>query len=158
MCKEMAVFIHTHIHAHTQSGGERERESTSPHIREITATWSGTLSIMLGPLKPHRCPLTCPKIPPPPETLHVVIHQATARNIKTKHIPGGNPLSPSCTWITLEIRASHPDRPVRGSFSHYFLLKELNYNSKRWTHLFFSLSLSTGKKWLHADNLYVLFF
>ena len=86
--------LYTHARTHTHRLGES-------HIREITATWSRTLSIILGPLKPHRCPLTCPKRPRPPipfrhlpPTLHVVIHQATARNIKTQHIPGGKSSQP----------------------------------------------------------------
>lgn len=128
---------HPHTHMHTQWG----RESTSPHIREITATWSGTLSIMLGPLKPHRCPLTCPKIPPPSPKLSMwSFIRPQQETSKQNTSLGGNPLSLSRTWITLEIRVSYPDWTVRSSFCYYLLLKELNFNSKRWTHRSLSLS------------------
>lgn len=142
-----SLYTHTNKHTYTQRLGER-------HIREITATWSGTLSIILGPLKPHRCSLTCPKTPSPlPQLSMWSFIRPQQETSKQNTSPGEKPLSLSSTWIPLEISVSLPDRIVTGSFCHYLLPKKLNYNSKRWAHGF---SLFPGKKLSNFHNLNVM--
>lgn len=66
-----------------------------PHPTEITATWSGTLSIKHGgaPGGPQVSFNMSKASPPPPPALHVAIHLAAVGNIKTQHIPGGETLT-----------------------------------------------------------------
>lgn len=137
---------YVHIHTHTYRVGERE--STSPHIGEITATWSGTLSIMLGPLKPHRCPLTCPKISPLLPNTPCGHSSGHSEKHQNKTHPRGEILS-ACpahesAWRLVLPTSQRLPLPLFSS------KKRINYNSKRWTHLF---SLSPGKRLLHSDNL-----